>query len=160
MEKIANLDEPLKGSQRTSKKLVKFSSRNLSGTLSLYNCARLRPLVVRNVFGPSGVSLVHEACARAKLHVSNAFLRDAHQRVNQISRHPITRMKKSQMASRRDELLHRIALGSHVMESRAMLFGHAGRDEFSTFSLSENDSTVLWERVKQSVEDGKAVFPI
>jgi len=65
----------------------------------VYNYARLGTLVIELLFDLRGNWLIHEACARDHLRVSNWWLARCHSRALDAAQPPTRRMKKWAIAS-------------------------------------------------------------
>jgi len=74
-------------------------SGDRKGGQSVYNYARLGPIVVDILFDARGNHLVHESCAREVLGVSNTWLASRHKQAVRSSQEPTVHMTKSEIAS-------------------------------------------------------------
>lgn len=100
--------------KRTARELQLASRGTTSGgkqnARSLYNYARLGSVVIDVLFDGRGNWMVHEACARGFLNVSNWWLARCHNRSIAMAHTPTVKMTKSSIASSSnvDSLVDRI----------------------------------------------------
>lgn len=88
--------------KRTARELQRTTSTDgdrVQKAQSQYNYARLGRVAIDVLFDGRGNWLVHEACARRHLNVSNSWLARCHSRAIEAAHVPIVKMTKSAIAS-------------------------------------------------------------
>lgn len=125
---LKSAESELEAAKRTAAEKSVMAARNQNGVASEYNYVRLKSVLFNYLFNSNGGWAVHEKCAREKLCVSNRFLADVHRQAVELFGAPVRRMKKSDIGSRRDELMENIILPSDCMLTRARFYDSASSD--------------------------------
>lgn len=130
---LRTFDARLVGARRTAReKQYVENGGNKKGTAQeVYNYARLGAAVVELLFDGRGNWVVHEACARRHLNVSNWWLARCHRRALNAAQSPIKKMTKSDMLSspNLDTLVCRILRPEGCLLSTLQYFRAANGDD-------------------------------